>query len=130
MHSKSHERTQSLAGLDVELVAGDLFQGLPGASWDLVVSNPPYVSPAEIELLEPEVRDWEPRAALVAEGATEAVAAVRVRRSCGAAVRSCSRCLRGTRARWPIFVRELGFARIRVTRDLAGRERVVEGVRP
>ena len=30
--------------------------------FDLVVSNPPYVLAAELDALEPEVRDWEPRA--------------------------------------------------------------------
>ena len=38
------------------------------------MSNPPYVLPEEIETLEPEVREWEPRQALVGVGATEAVA--------------------------------------------------------
>ena len=52
----------------------DLFQGLPARPWDLVVSNPPYVLPEEIESLAPEVREWEPREALVGVGATEAVA--------------------------------------------------------
>ena len=33
---------------------------------DLVVSNPPYVSEREWETLEPEVRDHDPRVALVA----------------------------------------------------------------
>ncbi|HUC62565.1 MAG TPA: peptide chain release factor N(5)-glutamine methyltransferase [Alphaproteobacteria bacterium] len=32
--------------------------------FDLAISNPPYVADAEIEALEPEVRDYEPRAAL------------------------------------------------------------------
>lgn len=40
------------------------FFGTPGP-WDLVVSNPPYVSEAEWAMLEPEVRDWEPKTALV-----------------------------------------------------------------
>ena len=119
----------ALAGLDVELAAGDLFQGLPGHPWDLVVSNPPYVSPVEIELLEPEVRDWEPRAALVAEGATEAIArsAVAVLRSGGGLVLEVPPRDAGEVAD---LLSELGFVEIRVTRDLAGRERVVEGVRP
>ena len=43
--------------------------GSPGP-FELVVSNPPYVTPAEIDALEPEVRDWEPRGALVDEGQT------------------------------------------------------------
>lgn len=38
----------------------------PEAAWDLIVSNPPYLTEAEIESSEPEVRNFEPRAALVA----------------------------------------------------------------
>ena len=36
--------------------------------FDLVVSNPPYVARGRARALEPEVRDWEPRVALVADG--------------------------------------------------------------
>ena len=36
----------------------------PHAQFDLMVSNPPYIPSAEIETLEPEVRDFDPRAAL------------------------------------------------------------------
>jgi release factor glutamine methyltransferase len=44
---------------------GDLFDPLPeGATFDLVVSNPPYVTPAELATLAPDVRDHEPRLAL------------------------------------------------------------------
>jgi len=35
--------------------------------FDAVVSNPPYVSEEEWNSLEPEVKDWEPKKALVAE---------------------------------------------------------------
>jgi Methylase of polypeptide chain release factors len=42
--------------------------------WDLVVSNPPYVAASEWDSLQPEVRDWEPRAALVGEGLHEEIA--------------------------------------------------------
>jgi release factor glutamine methyltransferase len=34
------------------------------APFDAIVSNPPYIAPEEIERLEPEVRDHEPRIAL------------------------------------------------------------------
>lgn len=37
-----------------------------GEAFDVVVSNPPYVAEGEWEGLEPEVRDWDPRKALVA----------------------------------------------------------------
>ena len=46
-------------------LAGDLFAPLPaGAAFDLIVSNPPYVTPGELAGLAPEVRDHEPRVAL------------------------------------------------------------------
>jgi release factor glutamine methyltransferase len=43
---------------------GDWTAGLGDATFDLVVSNPPYIPTADIETLEPEVRDHEPRLAL------------------------------------------------------------------
>jgi release factor glutamine methyltransferase len=50
----------------VEFVLGDLYDGLPpGALFQVIVSNPPYVTPQELETLAPEVRDWEPHRALL-----------------------------------------------------------------
>jgi release factor glutamine methyltransferase len=46
------------------LLRGDWTQGLGDASFDLVVSNPPYIATDVIEGLEPEVKDYEPRLAL------------------------------------------------------------------
>jgi release factor glutamine methyltransferase len=37
---------------------------MPVLQFDLLISNPPYIASAEIETLEPEVRDFDPRAAL------------------------------------------------------------------
>ena len=46
---------------------GDLYEGLPGgARFDVIVSNPPYVTTAELARLEPAVRDYEPHSALLA----------------------------------------------------------------
>lgn len=59
--------------LEIELVETDLLEGLTGP-FDLVVSNPPYVAASELAALEPEVRDWEPRVALVDDGQTERLA--------------------------------------------------------
>lgn len=52
-------------GLDgrARFLVADWTQALAG-SFDLVVSNPPYVRSADIERLEPEVRDHDPRLAL------------------------------------------------------------------
>jgi len=44
---------------------GDGFAALPAKmNFDLILSNPPYIAAAEIETLEPEVRDFDPRLAL------------------------------------------------------------------
>lgn len=39
---------------------------IPDGGFDMIVSNPPYVSTEQVELLEPEVARYEPRVALVA----------------------------------------------------------------
>jgi release factor glutamine methyltransferase len=48
---------------------------LQRGDFDLVVANPPYVASAEIDRLEPEVRDHEPRLAL--DGGPDGLAAYR-----------------------------------------------------
>jgi release factor glutamine methyltransferase len=115
-------------GLPIRLREWDLFAGLPDGPWDLVVSNPPYVLPEEIETLEVEVREWEPRGALVGVGATEAVArgAVDVLRPGCALVFEVAA---GDAPRIVSMLESLEYEDIAVTRDLAGRERVVDGVR-
>ncbi|MDR4497420.1 MAG: peptide chain release factor N(5)-glutamine methyltransferase [Candidatus Scalindua sp.] len=54
----------------VNLLLGDLFDAFDGklekGSIDCIVSNPPYVKEAELFCLQPEIRDHEPRTALVA----------------------------------------------------------------
>lgn len=52
-------------GLRVALVQGDLASALGPSSCEVVVSNPPYLTTAEYEALEPGVRDFEPAEALV-----------------------------------------------------------------
>jgi release factor glutamine methyltransferase len=54
-----------------DLRAGSVFDPLDPTeigSFDLVVANPPYLSATQLDTLAPEVRDHEPRAALVAGG--------------------------------------------------------------
>jgi release factor glutamine methyltransferase len=49
----------------IEFLQGDGFATLPGnTQFDLIISNPPYIPSAEIETLQPEVRDFDPRGAL------------------------------------------------------------------
>lgn len=100
-------------GLGVELVETHLLDGVEGP-FDLVVSNPPYVLPDEA--LQPEL-EYEPRSALIDDGQTEALIA------------AARRVLDG----WLVLeVHEERAAEIAaacggsVTRDLAGRDRIVE----
>ena len=49
----------------IEFLQGDGFAALSADSkFDLAVSNPPYIPSTEIETLQPEVRDFDPRGAL------------------------------------------------------------------
>ncbi len=49
----------------LQLLLSDGFAALPPvAQFDLIISNPPYIPSAEIDTLEPEVRDHDPRLAL------------------------------------------------------------------
>jgi release factor glutamine methyltransferase len=49
----------------IEFRLGNGFQTLkPTERFDLILSNPPYIPTAEIESLQPEVKDWEPKLAL------------------------------------------------------------------
>ena len=108
--------------LPVEFRHGDLLAGETGP-FDLVVSNPPYVRAEEIDALEPEVREWEPRDALVDEGQTERLA----------------RAARDVLDGWLVLevheahaddvaslLATLSFGDVTITSDLAGRPRVVE----
>jgi len=57
-------------GKRVTLLCGDLFspiiEGLDNTEFDLIVCNPPYVSSAEYEVLDKNVKDYEPKQALFA----------------------------------------------------------------
>ena len=103
----------------VRLVEHDLTSGLGDAQFDLVVSNPPYVEPEELETLQPEVRDWEPHLALVAHGATEAVAqaATEALRPGGWLVLESAA---GAAERIRDALERLGYDAVAITPDLAG----------
>jgi release factor glutamine methyltransferase len=107
-------------------------RGLGDASFDLVLSNPPYIPSAEIERLEPEVRNHDPRLAL--DGGPDGLDAyrelapeiMRVLREGGIfAVEIGS----GQAAAVSELFTAEGFDRIQVVRDLADRDRVVTGVK-
>jgi release factor glutamine methyltransferase len=109
----------------VRLVHGDLLRGIEGR-FDLVVSNPPYVGAEEWERLQPEIRLYEPRGALVGTGVGETIA----RDAQGMLVVGGWVVLEtgaGEAADLVATIEELGYEQVTITRDLAGRDRVVEG---
>jgi release factor glutamine methyltransferase len=50
--------------LQVNYLRHDMLQSPPPGRWDVIVCNPPYVRRDELPLLDPSVRDFEPRTAL------------------------------------------------------------------
>jgi len=114
----------ALCGLEIELKQGDIRDSTEGR-FDLIVSNPPYVLPEEIEALEPEVRDWEPREALLGVGIPEALAE-RSRELLVAGGWLAVELGEGQQAAYATLLGDLGFEEVTITADLTGLERVVE----
>lgn len=59
------EENCQLNEVEVEILKGDLLTPFAGRKTDYFVCNPPYISEKEYALLDPEVRDFEPKHALV-----------------------------------------------------------------
>lgn len=116
----------------VRLIEGDMFAPLAEyaqSGFDMIVSNPPYVSKAEYEGLDKNVRDYEPQAALLAgEGGLEFYRII---------AENCERFLKPTGA----VVLEIGFEQaadvcnifdslsifssVKSLKDFAGNDRIV-----
>lgn len=127
---------ENAANLDLNhrcvLMKGDWTAGLGDAQFELVVSNPPYIPTNDIETLEPEVRDHEPRMAL--DGGADGLDAYRVLAS------EIMRVLKpgglfaveiGHDQSAPVeaLFRDAGAGQVRTVKDLATRDRVVTGIK-
>jgi release factor glutamine methyltransferase len=114
------------------LLRGDWTAGLSSESFDVVVANPPYIRTDEIDGLEPEVRDYEPRVAL--DGGADGLSAYR---------RLAPEILRVLKPDG-VFAVEIGWDQasavealfvaagaedVRTRKDLADRDRVVGGAK-
>lgn len=110
----------------------DWFASVTG-TFDLIVSNPPYIAASEMPLLAPEVRDWEPDLALTPGG--DGLASYRA-----IALGAGARLMPGGRILVEIgptqgpavaaMFQAAGLAEIRVLPDMDGRDRVVAAVKP
>jgi len=114
------------------LLRGDWTQGLAEASFDLVVSNPPYIATSVIETLDPEVRDHEPRIAL--DGGPDGLAHYRVLapeilRVLKPGGRFAVEIGYDQKTAVEALFRQAGAAEVRTTRDLGDRDRVVAGAK-
>ena len=117
----------------VALLRGDWTAGLGEASFDLVVSNPPYIRSAEIETLQPEVRDHEPRLAL--DGGDDGLDAYRtlapeILRVLKPGGRFLVEIGHDQSAEVEALFAAAGGVSITTAKDLANRDRVVAGLRP
>lgn len=57
-NSRSHRVAEQ-----IQFILGDLFENVTG-QFDYILSNPPYIPLRDLEMLMPDVRDYEPRTAL------------------------------------------------------------------
>ncbi|WP_210321316.1 peptide chain release factor N(5)-glutamine methyltransferase [Devosia beringensis] len=110
------------------LLEGSWFDPLAPQRFDIVVSNPPYITSAVVETLTPEVKDFDPRLAL--DGGPDGLAPYRIlAREADAWLTEGGRLLveighdQGA-AVSGLFL-EAGFEDVSVHRDLAGLDRVV-----
>ncbi len=119
--------------LDVENVAfvqSDFLDSLKAGSFDIVVSNPPYVSEAELSLLDPGIREFEP--ALALHGGKDGMDCIRrlasdaisVLKSGGWYVTEIGQ--GQDRAAMEIF-RTLGYRDTSFVEDLSGIKRIIKG---
>lgn len=126
---KVAEKNRERLGANAALIQSDLFDKIESA-FDVIVSNPPYIKRAEIETLMDEVRLHEPYMALdghedglyfyrkIAEEAPKYLRA-------GGGLFLEIGCDQG--ACVAELLRQQGFADVKVVKDLAGLDRVVEG---
>jgi release factor glutamine methyltransferase len=113
----------------VTFLESDWYERLPvGASYDLIISNPPYLSPGEAAASAPEVRDHEPGRALTADDDGFAEIGKIVAGASGALREGGMLALEtgiGHRARLEAALTGAGYSRTEPHRDLTGRDRFV-----
>jgi release factor glutamine methyltransferase len=121
-----------LGAYNVAFRQGDLFAAVdPSLRFDLVTANPPYIAVAEIDALQPEIREYEPRIALA--GGPDGLEVVRLivaeaRAHLAVAGRLVLEVGFGEAAATAALLAGAGFEQIEIRRDYARVERVVSGV--
>jgi release factor glutamine methyltransferase len=119
-----HHKVESIC----QFIVGDLFEPLK-EKFDLILSNPPYIPTSEIDKLDPDVKDWEPRGAL--DGGEDGLDYI------NKLIQDSPKHLKGTGSLILEFgmgqarkIRELSanhFKEVKIINDLAGKERIFIG---
>ena len=141
----ARENAEAILGADrdadipreIRLLQGDLYEALTEAvapiTYDIIVSNPPYIPAGVIETLEPEVRDHEPRLAL--DGGDDGLDIIHriIDEAPGHLIKGGELFLeigydQGEAVSG--LMRDAGFADVEVIQDYAGLDRVVRGRLP
>lgn len=123
-------RNASINDAEIRLIKSDLFKDIEG-SFDVIVSNPPYIPTEEIETLSPEVRDHDPRLAL--DGGSDGLDIYRrIVSECGDVLNTGGRLYMEIGFDQAVAVgalmKEADFRDIEVIKDLAGKDRVIFGI--
>ena len=119
-------RNRDRLGIQAQLIQGDLFEHVTG-SFDVIVSNPPYIPSKEIGGLMPEVRDHEPVMAL--DGGADGLDFYRrIIREAGGWLAFEIGCSQGEDL--VRLLSEAGYTGVRTGRDLAGQVRTAFGQLP
>lgn len=111
-------------------VHSDLFEKFEGETFQMILSNPPYIPSREVDTLEPEVKDHEPRLAL--DGMEDGLYYYR-RIAAQAGEHLASGGCIFFEIGWDQsedvekLLTDAGFVQVRTIRDLCGKDRVVTG---
>ena len=126
-------RNLARTGLRCTLLPGDLLSPLHpalGNGVDIVVSNPPYVPDGDWETLAPEIRHFEPQSAIVG-GPTGLEVTLELLEQARMWLAVGGWCVleiyEDSAERVGRLMEIIGYEDVAVTKDMAGRERVVEG---
>lgn len=124
-------RNAEINGADITLIKTDLWENISG-EYDIIVSNPPYITDAQMEELMPEVRQHEPGIAL--RGGEDGLDYYRriIEQSGRYLVKGgiimleigCTQAADVSK-----LLTEFGYRNLEVKKDLAGLDRVLWGIR-
>jgi len=130
MSSLRPEHRRKLIPDRLELALGSWFEAVQGR-FDLIVSNPPYIDKAHMERLSPEVKNYDPDLALY--GGEDGLVAYRI-----IIAQAPNYLMQGGRLIFEIgydqaqavteLMQKRGFSDVCTHKDLAGHDRLIEGV--